>query len=171
MLGICLRRVLALTLVLAFVSSLGGCGLYHTKTAFIPYKAVAVAGSLSPELLYQLQFHILTFINIKVAIHPKDADLILEIIQEVPNSQILSYTGTGQVSAFGLTNAVAIRAVDVTGKVVIPESEIYVPRDINFSVSQVLSAEIQQQQMMTDMRKELAMQITRRLIALGRISP
>jgi LPS-assembly lipoprotein len=53
--------------------------------------------------------------------------------------------------------------------VVIPESEIYVARDINFSVSTVLSADIQQQQMMTDMRKELAMQITRRLIALGRI--
>jgi LPS-assembly lipoprotein len=130
---------------------------------------VAVTGPLSPELLYKLQFHILTFINIKVAIHPKDADLILEIIQEVPNSQILSYTGTGQVSAFGLTDAVVFRAVDVTGKVVIPESEIYVARDINFSASQVLSAEIQQQQMMTDMRKELAMQITRRLIALGRI--
>jgi LPS-assembly lipoprotein len=51
--------------------------------------------------------------------------------------------------------------------VVIPESETYVARDINFSVSTVLSAEIQQQQMMTKMRKDLAMQITCRLIALG----
>jgi LPS-assembly lipoprotein len=158
-------------LLVALYLTLSGCGLYQTKKAIVPYKAVAVTGPLSPELLYQLQFHILTFINIKVAIHPKDADLILEIIQEVPNSQILSYTGTGQVSAFGLTDAVTFRAVDVTGKVVIPESEIYVVRDINFSVSTVLSAEIQQQQMMTDMRKELAMQITRRLIALGRIGP
>ena len=169
LLGIYLRRALALSIALAFGFSLSGCGLYQSKTAFVPYKAVAVTGSLSPGLLYQLQFHILTFINIKVAIHPKDADLILEIIQEVPNSQILSYTGTGQVSAFGLTDAVAFRAVDVTGKVVIPESEIYAVRDINFSVSQMLSAEIQQQQMMTDMRKELVMQITRRLSALGRI--
>jgi LPS-assembly lipoprotein len=160
-----------LTSLILFGVVLSSCSLYQSKTAFVPYKAVAVTGSLSPELLYQLQFHILTFINIKVAIHPKDADLILEIIQEVPNSQILSYTGTGQVSAFGLTDAVVFRAIDVTGKVVIPESEIYVARDINFSVSQVLSAEIQQQQMMTDMRKELAMQITRRLIALGRIGP
>ena len=59
----------------------------------------------------------------------------------------------------------------MTGKAVIPEGEIFVVRDMNFSVSTVLSAEIQQQQMMTDMRKELAMQITRRLIALGRIGP
>ena len=163
--------ILAFLLILSTAFLQSGCGLYQTKKAFVPYKAVAVTGPLSPELLYQLQFHILTFINIKVAIHPKDADLILEIIQEVPNSQILSYTGTGQVSAFGLTDAVAFRAVDLTGKVVIPEGEIYVARDINFSVSTVLSAEIQQQQMMTDMRKELAMQITRRLIALGRIGP
>jgi LPS-assembly lipoprotein len=161
--------VLAVLLILSAAVLQSGCGLYQTKKAFVPYKAVAVTGPLSPELLYQLQFHILTFINIKVAIHPKDADLILEIIHEVPNSQILSYTGTGQVSAFGLTDAVVFRAVDVTGKVVIPESEIYVARDSNFSVSTVLSVEIQQQQMMTDMRKELAMQITRRLIALGRI--
>ena len=166
-----IRGSSALALALGLSLLLGGCGLYQTKTAYVPYKAVAVTGSLSPELLYQLQFHILTFINIKVAIHPKDADLILEIIQEVPNSQILSYTGTGQVSAFGLTDAVVFRAINVTGKVVIPESEIYVVRDMNFSVSTVLSAEIQQQQMMTDMRKELAMQITRRLIALGRIGP
>jgi LPS-assembly lipoprotein len=161
--------ILAILLILSTAFLQSGCNLYQIKKAFVPYKAVAVTGPLSPELLYQLQFHILTFINIKVAIHPKDADLILEIIQEAPNSQILSYTGTGQVSAFGLTDAVAFRAVDVSGKAVIPESEIYVVRGINFSVSQVLSAEIQQQQMMTDMRKELAMQITRRLIALGRI--
>jgi LPS-assembly lipoprotein len=169
LLGMRFRRTLALMLALAFASGLGGCGLYQSKTAYVPYKSVAVTGSLSTELLYQLQFHILTFINIKVAIHPKDADLILEIIQEAPNSQILSYTGTGQVSALGLADAVVFRAIDVTGRVVIPEAKIYVVRDMNFSVSQVRAAEIQQQQMMTDMRKELAMQITRRLIALGRI--
>ena len=171
MLGIRGSSALALALALGPGLLLGGCGLYQTKTAYVPYKAVAVTGSPSPELLYQLQFHILTFINIKVAVHPKDADLILEIIQEAPNSQILSYTGTGQVTAFGLSDSVAFRAMDVTGKAVIPESEIFVVRDMNFSVSTVLSAEIQQQQMMTDMRKELAMQITRRLIALGRIGP
>ncbi len=42
--GIRLRRALALTLALACATSLGGCGLYQTKTAFVPYKAVAVTG-------------------------------------------------------------------------------------------------------------------------------
>ncbi len=86
LLGIRLRRILALMLALAFVSSLVGYGLYQSKTAFVWHLAVVVTGSPSLELMYQLQFHTLTFINIKVAIHPKDADLILEIIQEAPNS-------------------------------------------------------------------------------------
>lgn len=44
------KTVLASLILLGVV--LGGCGLYQSKTAFVPYKAVAVTGSLSPELLY-----------------------------------------------------------------------------------------------------------------------
>ena len=72
--------IVAFLLILSAAFLQSGCSLYKNKTAFVPHKAVAVTGSLSPELLYQLQFHILTFINIKVVIHPKVADLILEII-------------------------------------------------------------------------------------------
>jgi hypothetical protein len=39
---------------------------------------------------------------------------------------------------------------------------------MNFSVSNVLSADIQQQQFIADIRKELAMQVTMYLMALGR---
>ncbi len=48
------------------------------------------------------------------------------------------------------------------------ERNIYVVRDMNFTVSTVLAAEIQQQQMVQDMKAELAMQIVRQLLALGR---
>jgi LPS-assembly lipoprotein len=78
--------IAAFLLILSTAFLQSGCSLYQSKPTFIPYKAVVVTGSLSPRLLHQLQFHILAYINIKVAIHPKDADLILEIIQEVPNS-------------------------------------------------------------------------------------
>ena len=51
---------------------------------------------------------------------------------------------------------------------VMTEHNIYVVRDMNFTVSTVLAAEIQQQQMVQDMKAELAMQIGRQLMALGR---
>jgi LPS-assembly lipoprotein len=148
--------------------SLQGCLYSARNKVSIPYQAIAVTGSPSQTLLGQLQFNILTYIDVKVAISPVDADLIVEIMQDAPNTQIASVTGTGQISAFGLNDVVVFRVYDKLGNELIPETPIYGVRDINFSPSTVLSTDIQQQQMMADIRKELAMQITIRLMALGR---
>ncbi len=57
-------------------------------------------------MLGQLQFNILTYIDVKVAIAPVDADLIVEILQDAPSSQIASIISTGQISAYGLNDVV-----------------------------------------------------------------
>lgn len=158
---------LAVALLMLCVA-LQGCKLGLRQKAYIPYQAVAITGSPSQTFLGQLQFDILTYIDVKVAISPKDADLIVEILQDAPNSQIASYTGTGQISAYGLNDVVVFRVYDKLGNELIPETEIFGVRDMNFSVSNVLSADIQQQQFIADIRKELAMQITIRLMSLGR---
>ena len=147
---------------------LQGCLYGMRQKASIPYQAIAVTGSPSQTLLGQLHFDILTYIDVKVAISPVDADLIVEILQDAPSSQIASVTGTGQISAFGLDDVVVFRVYDKKGKELIPETQIFAVRDVNFSPGTVLSADIQQQQFIADIRKELAMQITIRLMALGR---
>lgn len=147
---------------------LSGCLYGMRQKAYIPYQAIAITGSPSQTLLGQLQFDILTYIEVKVAISAVDADLIVEILQDAPDSQIASITGTGQISAYGLNDVVVFRVFDKSGNEVIPQTQIYAVRDINFSPGTVLSADIQQQQFIAEIRKELAMQITIRLMALGR---
>jgi len=147
---------------------LQGCLYGMRQKASIPYKAIAVTGSPSQTLLGQLQFNILTYIDVKVAIAPVDADLIVEILQDASSSQIASVTGTGQISAFGLDDVVVFRVYDKQGNELIPETQIFAVRSIDFSPATVLSADIQTQQFIADIRKELAMQITIRLMALGR---
>jgi outer membrane lipopolysaccharide assembly protein LptE/RlpB len=56
---------------------------------------------------------------------------------------------------------------DKEGRELIAPTEIFAVRNINYSPHTVLSFDIQQAQMIKDMRKELAMQITLRLMALG----
>lgn len=146
---------------------LQGCLLTKRNQISIPYQAVAVTGKASPTLLGQLQFDILTYINIKVAISPKDADLILEVLDDAPNSAIASYGATGQISAYDLNDVVIFRVFDKEGRELIAPTEIFSVRNINYSPHTVLSSDIQQAQMIEDMRKELAMQITLRLMALG----
>lgn len=158
----CLCIVCILTALL-----LQGCSLTKRNQVSIPYQAVAVTGKASPTLLGQLQFDILTYIDIRVAISPKDADLIVEILDDAPNSAIASYAASGQISAYDLNDVVVFRAFDKEGRELITPTEIFAVRNINYSPHTVLSSDIQQAQMVEDMRKELAMQITLRLVALG----
>ena len=162
-----LSTVLGFVIFLSLLS-LQGCLFNARSKVSIPYQAVAITGPASATLLGQLQFDILTYINIKVAISPKDADLIVEIIQDAPNSQIATYSGVGQITAYDLNDVVVFRVYDKAGNILIPETPIYAVRSSNFSNSTVLAADIQQAQFIAEIRKELALQITMRLIALGR---
>ena len=111
---------------------------------------------------------ILTGSDSKVANNPKDADLILEIISEVNSREILAYNANGQISAYRLNSRVAFTASDQNGVDIVPESEIYVTRDMDFSVSTVLSTDVQMAQFTNEMRTNLALQILRRVSASAR---
>ncbi len=144
------------------------CGFKLRGSVSIPYKVIAITGAPSPLLRSDLEMIILTGSNAKVANNAKDADLILEIISEVNSREILAYNAAGQISAYRLNSRVAFQAVDQNGVDVVPESEIYVTRDMDFSVSTVLATDVQQQQFTNAMRMDLALQILRRIAAAAK---
>lgn len=149
---------------------LSACGFKLRGSVSIPYKAILISGRPSPQLRYDLERIISTGTNAKVVTNGKDADLILEIVSEESTRQILTYTSTGQISAYRLNNRVVFRAFDNTGAEVIAESDIYVTRDLDFSTATVLASDAQQQQFLESMRADLALQILRRVATLGRVA-
>jgi LPS-assembly lipoprotein len=163
-----LRRTLLGLLALAPVSGLIACGYRLRGMVDLPFKVIAITGNPSPPLRADLQLAILTGTDAKVAINPKDADLLLEIISDVNGREILAYNSNGQVSAYRLNIRVAFRAYDNAGADVVPEAEIYMTRDMDFSVSTVLATDVQVQQFLTLMRKDLSIQILRRVSASTR---
>ena len=144
------------------------CGFQLRGSVSIPYKVIAISGNPSPPLRADLEMIILTGSDSKVANNAKDADLILEIISEVNSREILAYNSTGQISAYRLNSRVAFMATDQNGADVVSESEIYVTRDMDFSVSTVLATDVQQQQFTNAMRMDLALQILRRIAAAAK---
>ena len=134
----------------------------------IPYKVIAITGNPSPPLRADLEIIILTGSDAKVANNAKDADLILEIISEQNTREILAYNANGQISAYRLNSKVEFRAGDQNGVDIVPEAEIYVTRDMDFSVSTVLATDVQQQQFTNAMRSDLSLQILRRVSAAAK---
>lgn len=168
-LGIFFQRRAILVLfgltALTALSSFSGCGFYLRGIVDLPYKAVAITGVVTPPMRADLQTAILTGTQVKIAINPRDADLILEITNELSGREILAYGATGQVSAYRLNIRIGFRAFDLSGAEVVPETEIYMTRDLDFSNSTVLATDVQQAQFLALMRKDLAIQILRRLAA------
>ena len=158
-----IRRTLLGLIITAPLSGLIACGYRMRGMVDLPFKVIAITGNPSPPLRADLQTAILTGTDVKVAINPKDADLILEVTNEINGREILAYNSNGQVSAYRLTIRAMFRVYDVAGGDIVPESEIYMTRDMDFSNTTVLATDVQQQQFLTLMRKDLAVQILRRI--------
>jgi len=163
-----LRRAVLGVLVSAPLSGLIACGYRLRGMVDLPFKAIAITGSPSPPLRADLQTAILTGTDVQVAINPKDADLILDIINETNGREILAYSSTGQISAYRLTIRVIFRSYDKGGAELVPDNEIYITRDQDFSNTTVLATDAQQQQFIALMRKDLAVQILRRIAAAAK---
>ena len=160
-----IRRTLLGAIAIAPLSGLIACGYRMRGMVDLPFKVIAITGNPSPPLRNDLQAAILTGTDVKVAINPKDADLILDISNEINGREILAYSSNGQISAYRLTIRVTFRAYDLAGADIIPDSEIYTTRDMDFSNTTVLATDVQQAQFLTLMRKDLAVQILRRISA------
>ena len=163
-----LRRTMLGLFALAPISGLVACGYRLRGMVDLPFKIIAITGSPSPPLRANLQTAILTGTDAKVAINPKDADLILEITSDLNGREILAYNANGQVSAYRLNIRVGFRAYDNSGAEIVPEAEIYLTRDMDFSVSTVLATDVQVQQFLSLMHRDLAVQILRRVSASAR---
>lgn len=163
-----LRRTMLGLIAAAPLSGLIACGYRLRGMVDLPFKVIAITGSPSPPLRADLQTAILTGTDAKVALNPKDADLILEITNDVNGREILAYNSNGQVSAYRFNIRVGFRAFDMAGAEVVPEAEIYMTRDMDFSVSTVLATDVQIQQFLSLMRRDLAIQILRRVAATAK---
>lgn len=163
-----IRRGILGIVALAPLFGLIACGYKLRGMVDLPYKALAITGNPSPPLRADLTNAILTGTDVKVAINPKDADLILDISNELNGREILAYSSAGQVSAYRLTIRVTFRAYDLSGAEIIPDSDIYITRDMDFSNSTVLATDAQQAAFLTQMRKDLALQILRRVAAAAK---
>ena len=163
-----IRRAMLGFIAAAPLSGLIACGYRMRGMVDVPFKAIAITGNPSPPLRADLQIAILTGTDVKVAINPKDADLVLEVNNEINGREILAYNSNGQISAYRLTIRVTFRAYDIAGGDIVPESEIYMTRDMDFSNTTVLATDAQQAQFITIMRKDLAVQILRRISAAAK---
>lgn len=144
------------------LTTLSACGWRVRGKIDLPYRNLLLSGVMTPELRDVLDIY-LRANEINLVKTAKEAELILEIVTEQNARQILSYNGAGQITAYRIISRIAFRAFDPNGIDVIPESDIYLTRDIDFNQANIQSFDFLVNDYVREMRVDIVNQLMRRL--------
>ena len=147
---------------------LAGCSFHLRGQAGMPFEALYLetANPNTPfikELRRSLETNKVMLVGT-----PQQADVVLNIVSEIPDKQILSLSGSGRVNEFQLFYRVSVRAYDLKNQDWIPAEEFVLHRDFPYDDSNVLAMEAEEDLLNQSMRTDMVQQIVRRL---GRSRP
>ena len=154
---------------LCFCTILAACGFQLRGTADVPFQTIylpASAGGIGLELRRNIQAGTKTV----VVDDPKQAQAVLEFLQETKSKDILSLSGGGRVREFRLLYRVSFRVHDGKGKEYLPTVTLQLARDFTFNDADILAKETEEQLLYREMQGDLVRQIMRRLSAAQKIS-
>jgi LPS-assembly lipoprotein len=162
------RQLLGGGLSILAMGALNACGWRLRGKVDLPYKNILISGNLTQELRDDLEM-VLRVNDIQIVKAAKNAELILEIISEQNARQVLSYNGAGQITAYRIISRIAFRAFDQNGIELMPESDIYLTRDIDFNQADVQSFDLLVAEYVRNMRFDIVNQLMRRLASIKKL--
>ena len=145
--------------------ALAGCGFQLRKAPDFAFKSIYTSAALGNELRRNLA----AMGNIQLitdAAQLKNAQVILDILQEQREKIVVGVNASGQVREFQLRLRIRFRLYTPQGKELIPDTELLLQRDISFNESAVLSKEAEEGLLYRNMQTDIVQQLMRRLAAV-----
>jgi LPS-assembly lipoprotein len=152
-------------ILLAATLLLAACGFELRGTATLPFNSMYVQAAPTSLLATQLKRSVLVGTGTRIAERPEQAEVILQITNELQEKQILSLSGGGRVSEFELRYRVSFRLTDAKNREHIPANEIVLRRDFSYTDDQALAKQSEEALLFRDMRDDAVSQLVRRLQA------
>ncbi len=150
-------------ILLAATLLVAACGFELRGTATLPFTSLYVEAAPTSQLAVQLKRAVVLNSGTRVTDRREEAEVILQIVNEVQEKQILSLTGGGRVSEFQIRYRVLFRLTDSKNREHIPASEILLRREYTYSDSQALASQSEEALLYRDMRNDAVSQLMRRL--------
>jgi LPS-assembly lipoprotein len=141
------------------------CGFQLRGVATLPFESIYVQAASKSLLAQDIKRAVRSGSSTRVIEQPDQAEVTLQIINELQERQILSLTGGGRVAEYQLTYRVLFRLTDAKKREHIPASEIVLSRDYSYRDDQALTKESEEALLYRDMRGDAVQQLVRRLQA------
>ncbi|MFZ2540564.1 MAG: LPS assembly lipoprotein LptE [Gallionella sp.] len=142
---------------------LSACGFHLRGQMGMPFKKLYLdSANPNTHLIGELQRNLKSN-RVELVGTAEQAEVVLNIVFEIPDKQILSLGGNGRVSEFRLFYRVSLRAYDRQQKDWIPAEEITLIRDYSYDDTRALAKEAEESLLYQSMRSDMVQQIIRRL--------
>ena len=152
-------------ILLAATLLVAACGFQLRGSATLPFQSIYVQAAPASQFATLLKRAVRAGSSTRLADQPAEAEVVLQILNELQEKQILSLGGGGRVSEYQLRYRVSYRLTDSKNREHIPATEILLKRDFSFTDEQALSKETEEALLYRDMRSDAVQQMVRRLQA------
>jgi LPS-assembly lipoprotein len=149
--------------------SLVACGFELRKPPEFAFKTIYANVASTSVLGVELKRNLAALGNVQLitdAAQAKDAQVVLDILQDQREKTVVGMTPAGQVREFQLRIRIRFRLRTFGGKELIPDTEMLQQRDISFNESAVLSKEAEEGLLYRNMQTDIVQQLMRRLAAV-----
>jgi LPS-assembly lipoprotein len=158
-----LRLLIQLIVLLTAALLLAGCGFHLRGEAAMPFETLYLDAA-NPDTAFVKELRRSLEANkVKLLDTAKQADVVLNIVSEIPDKQILTLDASGRVNEFQLFYRVSLRAYDQQHDDLIPAEEIVMRSDFPYDDNHVIAMETQESLLYQNMRTNMVQQIVRRL--------
>ena len=155
------RRHLLLRLASGLaLAGLAGCGFRLRQPVALPFRRLALAG-VSTDMERALRIAAGPAVEWVAA--PAQAEVQIVAAVSAREKIVASYTPTRRVSEFQLRARLRYRAQTPAGRVLLPESELVLARELSYSETFALGKEQEEARLYADMESDIAQQVLRRL--------
>jgi len=156
----------------ALMAGLAGCGFELRKPPSYAFNTLFSTIPVASPFGVKLKRSLESSGQVEVITDPRQierAQVIFDQLFELREKVVVGRTSTGAIREFQLRLRYRFRLRSRNGIELIPDSEIFLTRDINFNETGALSKESEEALLYRDMENDLVLQLQRRLAAVRQI--
>jgi LPS-assembly lipoprotein len=147
--------------------SLAGCGFELRRAPELRFRTIQLAGfkprsPLEEELRKSINSSTTSYVVDSLA----QAQVVLDVIDDVRQKIVVASNSVGQVTEFQLVERFNFRVRSVSGRELVPKAEIMLNRDLSYTESAALGKEQEEAFLYKSMQTDIVSQVLRRLASI-----
>jgi LPS-assembly lipoprotein len=148
-------------------TALAGCGFELRRTPELRFRTIQLAGFRPrSQLLNELRTNINASTTTVVVDGLAQAQVVLEAMDDAREKVVVASTAVGQVTEFTLRTRFSFRLKSVSGRELIPKTELLQNRDMSYTENAALGKEQEEAFLYRTMQSDIVAQVMRRLASI-----